>query len=130
MIQLQVLTGKQAGTRWVARRFPVRIGRDAASDLRLQEDGVWDRHCELDFDAAQGILLTAQPEALLTVNQEPASSPHRLRNGDSIKLGSVRLRFWLGDPVLRGSRIRESFVWTLIVAICLGQVVLVYWLMW
>jgi pSer/pThr/pTyr-binding forkhead associated (FHA) protein len=130
MIQLQVLTGKQAGTRWEARRFPVRLGRGASSDLRLQEDGVWDRHCELNFDATEGILLAAQPDALLTVNREPAASPQRLHNGDSIELGSVRLRFWLGDPVLRGSRIRESFVWTLIVAICLGQVALVYWLMW
>ena len=130
MIQLQILTGKQAGARWVARRFPVRVGRDLANDLRLEDDGVWARHCELSFDATQGILLAAQPDALLTVNQEPVSSPHRLHNGDSIELGAVRLRFWLGDPVLRGSRTREAFVWTLILAICLGQVALVYWLLW
>ena len=129
MIQLQVLTGKQAGTRWVARRFPVRVGRDPANDLRLEEEGVWGRHCELSFNSAAGILLAAQPDALLTVNQQPAPSPHRLHNGDSIELGSVRLRFWLGDPVLRGSRFREGFVWTLIVAICLAQVALVYWLL-
>ena len=129
MIQLQVLTGKQAGTRWVARRFPVRVGRDTASDLRLEEDGVWDQHCELNFDPAQGILLVVQPNALLSVNQEAIATPHRLRNGDSIELGSVRLRFWLGDPVLRSSRFREGFVWTLIVVICLAQVALVYWLL-
>lgn len=129
MIQLQVLSGKQAGTRWVARRFPVRVGRAPASDLRLEEDGVWDRHCELSFDAAQGILLAVQPNALLTVNQEPVPSPHRLRNGDSIELASVRLRFWLGDPVLRSSWLRETFVWTLIGAICFGQVAMVYWLL-
>jgi pSer/pThr/pTyr-binding forkhead associated (FHA) protein len=129
MIQLQILTGKQAGTRWVARRFPVRVGRETSSDLRLEEDGVWDRHCELNFDPAQGIFLAAQPNALLTVNQEPVASPHRLRNGDSIELGSVRLRFWLADPTLRGSGLREGFVWTLIVAMCLGQVALVYWLL-
>ena len=129
MIQLQVITGKKAGTRWVARRFPVRVGRDPASDLRLEDDGVWDRHCELNSDVTQGILLSLQPNALLTVNQEKVLTPHHLRNGDSIELGSVRLRFWLGDPVLRGSRIREGFVWTLIVAMCLGQVALVYWLL-
>src|SRR5882672_5301051 len=115
MIQLQILTGKQAGTRWVARRFPVRVGRDPANDLRLEEDGVWGQHCELNFDSVEGILLAVQPNALLTVNQEPIPTSHRLRNGDSIELGSVRLRFWLGDPALRGSRIREGFVWTLIV---------------
>jgi pSer/pThr/pTyr-binding forkhead associated (FHA) protein len=126
MIQLQILTGKQAGARWVARRFPVRVGRDTTSDLRLEEDGVWDRHCELSFDSVQGIVLAVQPNALLTVNQESVSSPHRLRNGDSIELGSVRLRFWLADPALRSSRIREWFVWALIAAMCLGQVALVY----
>ena len=129
MILLQILTGQQAGTRWVARRFPVRVGRGPANDLRLEEDGVWDRHCELTFDSAQGILLAVQPNALLTVNQENVPTPHRLHNGDSIELGSVRFRFWLSDPVLRSSRLREGSVWTLVVAICLAQVALVYWLM-
>lgn len=129
MIQFQILTGKQAGTRWVARRFPVRVGRETASDLRLEEDGVWDRHCELNFNPRQGIVLTVQSNALLTVNQEPVVSPRPLRNGDSIGMGSVRLRFWLSDPVLRSSWIREWFVWTLIAVICLGQVALVYWLL-
>ena len=129
MIQFQILNGKQAGTRWVARRFPVRVGRETASDLRLEEDGVWDRHCELNFDPAHGIVLAVQPNALLTVNQETVPTPRRLRNGDSIEMGSVRLRFWLNDPVLRSSWIREWFVWTLIGVICLGQVTLVYWLL-
>src|SRR5262245_15992886 len=102
MIQLQVLTGKQAGTRWRARRFPVRIGRASNCDLQLEQDGVWDRHCELAFDTAEGILLVAQPNVLLTVNQEAVPTPHCLRNGDSIGLGAARLRFWLDDPVLRG----------------------------
>jgi len=129
MIQLQILTGKQAGTRWVARRFPVRVGRETASDLRLEEDGVWDRHCELRFDPLHGVVLDVQPNALLTVNQGPVTVPHRLHNGDGIELGSVRLRFWLADPTLRSSRWREAFVWTLIAAMCLGQVALVYWLL-
>ena len=39
------------------------------------------------------------------------------------------MQFWLGDPRQRGLRIREGFVWTLIAAISLGQVALVYWLL-
>src|SRR5262245_40093981 len=111
MIQLQVLSGQQAGTRWQARRFPVQIGRGAACDLRLEDDGVWDQHCQLTLDADAGILLAVQPNAMLTVNREPIEGPHRLRNGDSIELGAARLRFWLADPVLRSSRLREAFVW-------------------
>ena len=128
MIQLQVLTGKQAGARWVARRFPVRVGRSAANDLRLEEDGVWDQHCVLYFDPAEGFILTAQPDALLTVNHEPTRSV-RLRNGDAIEMGSARLQFWLNETPQRGQRLREGFVWTLVVAICLTEVALVYWLL-
>lgn len=128
MVQFQILSGKQAGTRWQARRFPVRVGRAAANDLRLEEDGVWDQHCVLNFDPAEGFILTAQPEALLTVNREPARSA-RLRNGDSIAIGSARLQFWLDEIPQRNQRLREWFVWILVVAICLTQVALIYWLL-
>jgi len=70
MIQFQILSGKTAGTRWVARHFPVRIGRAAANDLQLQDNGVWDEHIELNFDRRQGFVLTAKPNALVTVNRE------------------------------------------------------------
>ena len=128
MIQLQVLTGKQAGTRWVARRFPVRVGRTAANDLQLQDQGVWDEHLELNFDRRQGFTLIAKPDALVTVNREAVQTA-RLRNGDSIELGAVRLQFWLGETRQYGLRIREWFVWTLIAVISLGEVALVYWLL-
>jgi predicted component of type VI protein secretion system len=128
MVQLQILSGKQAGTRWVARRFPVRIGRSAANDLQLEESGVWDEHLELSFDPAQGFLLNPRPNALVTVNRETAQTA-RLRNGDSIEIGPVQLRFWLAETRQRGLRIREWFVWTLVVAVSLGEVALVYWLL-
>ena len=112
----------------MARRFPVRVGRAAGNDLRLEEDGVWDRHFVLNFDPAEGFILTAQPDALLTVNHEPARSA-RLRNGDSIEIGSARLQFWLNEIPQRSQRVREGFVWTLIIAICLTEVALVYWLL-
>jgi pSer/pThr/pTyr-binding forkhead associated (FHA) protein len=127
MIQLQILSGKQAGVRWIARRFPVRIGRAAANDLRLEENGVWDRHCVLKFDPAEGFRIDAQPDALLTVNREPAQTA-RLRNGDSIELGSARLQFWLNAATQRRQWLREALVWTLIAAVCLAEVILVYWL--
>ena len=128
MIQLQVLTGKQAGTRWMARHFPVRVGRSSANDLRLEEDGVWAQHCVLSFDPAEGFILTAQPDALLTVNLEPVRSI-RLHNGDTIAIGSAHLQFWLNETPRRGQQLREGFVWTLVVAICLTEVALVYWLL-
>ena len=53
MVQLKILSGKKAGTAWVARRFPVRIGRSAGADLQLEESGVWDEHLQLDFKPAE-----------------------------------------------------------------------------
>ena len=127
MVQFQILSGKQTGTRWVARRFPVQLGREAGCDLRLEEPGVWERHCKLSLDPAQGFIVTAQPDALLTVNQQPVQSA-QLRNGDSLALGSVRLQFWLGEARQRGLGLREAAVWALILVLCLIQVGLVYWL--
>ncbi len=91
MVQLKVLSGKKAGTTWVARRFPVSIGRSADADLRLEEHGVWDEHLQLDFDPAEGIVMSAQPNALATVNGQPAQQAV-LRNGDVIDVGSLRMQ--------------------------------------
>jgi hypothetical protein len=82
----------------------------------------------LNLDPAEGFILTAQPDALLTVNHEPTQSI-RLRNGDAIGMGSARLKFWLNECPRRGQRLREGFVWALVVAICLSEVALVYWLL-
>jgi len=128
MVQLKVLSGKKAGTTWVARRFPVRIGRSADADLRLEEHGVWDEHLQLDFNPAEGIVMSAQPNALATVNGQPVQQAV-LRNGDAIDIGSLRLRFWLSETRQTGLRFREGITWAGIAAISLGQVALIYWLL-
>ena len=128
MVQLKVLSGKKAGTAWVARRFPVRIGRSSAADLQLEESGVWDQHLRLDFKPAEGIILSAQPDALATVNGQPI---HRtvLRNGDAIDIGSLSMQFWLSETRQTGLRLREGLTWAGITAISLGQIGLIYWLL-
>jgi pSer/pThr/pTyr-binding forkhead associated (FHA) protein len=128
MVQLKVLSGKKAGTIWVARRFPVRIGRSAASDLQLEEDGVWDEHLHLDFNPAEGIVLRAQPDALASVNGQPVRQTV-LRNGDAIEIGSLIMQFWLSETRQAGLRLREGLTWAGIAGISLGQVGLIYWLL-
>jgi hypothetical protein len=125
MIQLKVLSGKAAGTTWGARRFPVRVGRSTAADLQLEEEGVWDQHLRLDFHPAEGITLTAQPNAFVTVNGHPLQQTV-LRNGDIITFGSQRVQFWLSETRQRGLRFREGLTWVAIAAISLGQVGLIY----
>jgi hypothetical protein len=128
MVQFKILSGKKAGTVWVARRFPVRIGRSPGADLQLEESGVWDQHLQLDFNPAEGIVLSAQPNALAAVNGQAV---HRtvLRNGDVIGIGLMKLQFWLAETRQTDLRFREGFTWAAIAAISLGQVGLIYWLL-
>ncbi len=128
MIQFEILSGKPAGATWVARRFPVRIGRAPAADLRLEEDGVWDEHLVLEVDREKGFLLSTQPGALARVNGEPVQEAV-LRNGDNIEIGAVRLQFWLGDARQRGLRLREALAWAVIVCVTAAQLGMLYWLL-
>ncbi len=128
MIQLRILSGKTAGTAWVARRFPVRVGRARSDHCRFDEDGVWERHVQLAFNRTEGVVLSARPEAVAHVNGQPTREAV-LRNGDVIDLGSVRLQFWLSDTRQVGLRLRELFTWTAVGAGVLSQIALVYWLL-
>jgi pSer/pThr/pTyr-binding forkhead associated (FHA) protein len=127
MIQLNILSGKKAGDQPVARRFPFRIGRAPENNLQLEDDGVWDQHLALEFRKNEGFLLTAAPNAITTVNHQPVQSV-LIRNGDIIALGSAKLQFWLAATRQRGLRGREFFVWTLLAAVAVAQLALVYWL--
>jgi len=127
MVQLNILSGKAAGSQSVVRRFPFRIGRAPGNDLQLDDDGVWDQHLAVEFQRNEGFVLTTAPKALSTVNGNPVQSV-RLRNGDVITLGSVKARFWLAAARQRGLRAREWFIWSIIAAVTAGQFVLIYWL--
>lgn len=127
MIQLNILSGKQAGTQAVARHFPFHIGRAPANELPLADDGVWDQHLTLEFQPQSGFNLATAPDALVTVNGEPVQNTI-LRNGDIITAGSVKLQFWLAAAAQGSLRVREGFVWTLLALVTLGQFVLLYWL--
>ena len=128
MLQLQVFSGKSGGVLWDARRFPVRVGRAASNDLQLEDDGVWNEHFQVTLNVAEGFVLSVHPGAIVTVNQTPASST-RLRNGDLITAGSAQLCFRLNPPRQRGLRLREWFVWTLVLVVMLGEVALIAWLL-
>jgi pSer/pThr/pTyr-binding forkhead associated (FHA) protein len=128
MVQLSVLSGKQAGSQWVARRFPVRIGRSAKADLRLDDPGVWDQHVQIRLKPKEGFYLQAEDDALVSVNGQPLRSG-LLRSGDSIEIGATKLRFWLAESRQRGLASREWLTWVGIALISLGQVALVYWLL-
>ena len=123
MIRLTVISGKTAGCSLAVRRFPFHIGRSAGNDLVLEEAGVWERHLTLEFQRQEGIRLLPGSGALLSVNSEPVDQPCRLRNGDLIALGAVKLQFFLSSPVQRALLVREALVWGLLVAVFAAQTV-------
>ena len=128
MVQFQILSGKTAGSTWMARRFPVRIGRSISADLQSTDEGVWEDHVQLDLRSQDGFVLTVGPGAFATVNEEHVERAV-LRNGDIIGLGSLKLQFWLGEIRQTSLRFREMLTWLGIASISLVQVFLIYWLM-
>ena len=127
MVQLNILSGKQAGGQTVARHFPFHIGRAAGNELQLDDAGVWDRHLTLEFQREAGFTLITASNALASINSRPVQTAV-LHNGDLITFGSVQLQFWLGAARQRGLRTGELFVWTLVVAVTVAQFALIYWL--
>ncbi len=125
MFALSILSGKQAGTTWVARRFPVQIGRVAGSDLRLDDDGIWDQHLLLEFKPAEGCILTTRGEALASVNSEPVQRCV-LHNGDRIQAGGAELQFWLAEARQPSLLVRESLTWLMIAGVFVAQIALLY----
>jgi pSer/pThr/pTyr-binding forkhead associated (FHA) protein len=127
MIQLNILSGKKAGTQSVARRFPFHVGRAAENDLQLKDEGIWDQHLTLEFQKQEGFNLTTAASAIVAVNGQSVQKII-LHNGDTITLGSAKLQFWLAAARQRSLTARESFVWALIIAVTSAQLMLVYWL--
>lgn len=128
MIQFQILSGKQAGSDIVVRRFPFCIGRGAEADLQLDDAGVWERHVQIEFQRGEGFAFSANSQALMLVNGERVESGI-LRNGDLIELGSMQLRFWLARTKQRSLRFRETLTWMALIALFGGQIALIYWLL-
>lgn len=127
MVQFRFLSGRNAGQLILANRFPWTLGRSPASDLSLEEEGVWDRHLEMDLNHAEGFILTLHPPAVATINGQPFDRVV-LHNGDLIEIGSVKMQFWLSEARLYDWRWRERLTWLSLALLCLGQVALIYWL--
>jgi len=124
VVQLQLLSGNRSGTIFRSSRFPIRAGREAGLDLTLDDPGIWQRHFLIDW-RDEGLVIEAEPEALLSVNDSPTQRAV-LRNGDIITLGGLKIRFSL-SPVRQASLApRECLTWIALALLCLGQVALVY----
>lgn len=125
MVQLHILNGSKAGTRWVACRLPFQVGRSYEDDLRFDDAGVWDHHLRIELRNRRHAALISAPDALTTVNGQPTQDA-LLRNGDIIELGSLRVQFGLSPTTHRSLRLREALTWLGLALLSLGQVALIY----
>jgi pSer/pThr/pTyr-binding forkhead associated (FHA) protein len=128
VIQLDILSGKKAGTSIVARRFPFRVGRSSDSALLLDDGGVWDRHLTFNSHRGSAVVLNVQQDALATVNGAPMQTAS-LKNGDVIEFGAVKLRFSLSAARQRSQRWREIALWVGLGLVFAGQIAIIYLLM-
>ena len=128
MVQLRILSGKDAGVVAVVRRFPCLIGRCSTADVRLEQAGVWERHLELQLEPKQGVTAAVLPGALGTLNGEKFERK-LLRNGDVIELGGGKIQFWLAPTRQRSFALREGLTWISLGVLCAGQILLIYHLL-
>jgi hypothetical protein len=73
-------------------------------------------------------VLSARPNALAAINGQPVQEAV-LRNGDTMEIGALKIRFWIGPTRQAGMRIREWLTWAALVLITAGQLAIIYRLM-
>ena len=125
MVELKILSGKQAGATAVARRFPFVVGRGPHSDLRLEDEGIFERHFEQRLNRSEGFSLVVCPKAYAAVNGETAQKK-LLRVGDIVSAGSVKLAFAVAAAPARSLRWREAMLWMGLALVSLAQVAIIY----
>lgn len=123
MIELHGLTDPVAGRQLGVQRLPATLGRSSGCDLQVEAPGVWDQHLRFHWERSRGICVTALGRAGLLVNDQPVSEA-RLRNGDVIAIGALRLRFSLSPVHPQRLWVASGLSWFLI----LGSWLLQAWL--
>ena len=126
MVELQIVSGKKAGTRWSARHFPFTVGRSSKADFQIEEPGVWDQHFKVSVDGPNCILNSCD-EGLVTVNGVQSGSA-TLKSGDLIEIGAVKIRFGLTEAPQKTLATRELLTWAALGILCLAQIFIIYWL--
>ena len=110
MIELAVVSDAAAGRRFHSDAALIRLGRQVGLEVVLVEPGVWETHAEIFRDATGAFVVRPMRQALVTINAQ-LTQEHRLRNGDIVGLGAVRLRFGIRPAPQRSLKVREAIIW-------------------
>lgn len=125
MVQFKILAGRKAGVVCTVEHFPARIGRSPASEICLEDAGVWDDHVIIELDPASGYQAALRGDAIGTINGQ-SFQQQRLRNGDVVDVGGAKLQFWIGTARQNNLRWRESAVWIGLLLLTVLQVILLW----
>ncbi|MFM7215513.1 MAG: FHA domain-containing protein [Verrucomicrobiota bacterium] len=121
---IELATGESGGARvFEGNRLPLLVGRGQADHI-LDLPGVWDRHLMLSRDEEGWLMVAPQGEAMVFRGGERIGGATRLRNGDTLELGSVRLRFRISSCRQRPLKILETSAWLILLALAAAQVLL------
>jgi hypothetical protein len=93
----------------------------------LEDDGVWEGHASIALTATGYFHLIARPEAMVCVDGVRVTEA-RIKEGDVIDLGAVKLVFHLASARQRGLALREWILWAVLFALALGELILMFWL--
>jgi predicted component of type VI protein secretion system len=107
-------------------RYPFSVGRARTCDWALDAPGVWPDHFRLEHQPGEGLRLISGSEAITLVNGQRVRSA-RLRNGDVIGAGGLRLAFMLAPAAQRDFTLREALTWAAVGLLALAQVLLMAW---
>ena len=108
--------------------FPFWVGRAAECQLVLDQSGVWNRHLSLVLEQGVGVFAKPHNEAFFAINGKSPTGKVQLRQGDTLELGGVKLRFWLAPMEQKNFALREVITWTVLALLAATQVGVVYWL--
>jgi len=106
-----------------ATRLPLSVGRRSV-DFPLDRHGVWVRHVVLSRDDEGWIVATPHAEAAIFREGKQLGPSTRLKNGDSLELGSARLRFRISSGRQRSLLTLETLTWSGLLALVLAQILL------
>ena len=125
MLQIEILSGKKAGQVIPVRRFPFQVGRSTESDLTLIDWGVWKRHFAIHQNQ-EGFVLVPEKRATVFLNGKKVEGEVRLRPGDEIGIGTVKLCVGFSPVQQQDRKGLEIFVWGLVVLIGMGELLLMF----
>ncbi len=111
--------GKESAQRDIDQ-YPFVVGKNQEAHWCLSGAGVWDDHVAIDLDDQGRPFARRSGDGSLSVNAEPVES-HRLRDGDTIEIGAVVLRFGQSPVTLKPLTLNNLICWLILVSVLIAE---------